>query len=770
MEGGAADASIERWRHYLADCSLSLTIPSERPYDARRFPTAGAVYSSVPVPGTTRESVTELAARTGAPVRNVWLAAYASLLYRYTADMCFLVVESTAGDAVAHRVDLTGPVTFRELVGRIGAESDYVRERLDPIPADSLLEAAQPFAGAVDRTRFTAGFGTAGEVAVAGVGGLADLVLVVAPDGIKRDTLFHRTELCSTADAELIAEHLRTLTSAARAEPDRPIEALQILSPDEYRTLVVDWNATSAPFDPRRTFAVAVAEVAAADPGRLAVVDNACALTFGELDRAANRLANHLGTVGVRAGDRAAMLLERSAACVVAMLAIMRTGASAVLLDPETPAPRIAFMLRDSGATAVVTTTALAARMARNDGPTVVRVDDDAAAIASAEDGPPPVTLDPDGISHLVYTSGSTGESKAALERHVAMANLIAWVRTAYAITPADRVSWTSSPGFAVGIMEWIPFLSNGAVVHIADTGTVRDPRRLHDWLIENKITHALLVNTAAERVWSLDWPDACALRTMGVTGERLHRWPAADLPFEVVVVYGSTEATCVATTFDAAAGLHATSATAANADGGSPPIGRPIANVRLYVLDPAGHPVPRGAVGELYVAGSGVSAGYLDRPELTAERFVPSPIPEEPDPRIYRTGDLVRYRADSLLEIVGRADNQMKFRGYRIEPGEIEALLSDQQGIVECAVAIDMTDAVQRLVAYLVPEAGSELSVIRLRSAVSAELPHYAVPAQFVILDELPKLRSGKIDRKALTPSAGWRLPGLTAVPIGPG
>ncbi|MGW0323385.1 non-ribosomal peptide synthetase [Nocardia sp. NPDC003183] len=691
--------------------------------------------------------------------RPVWLALFAALVHRYTGETDFLVAEATAQGLLAHRIDLAGSPAFRELVGRLTAESGQVPELLGPIPAESLLELVQPDARNAERVPFTAAFGSSCDVSDSGVTDIADLTVV-----IDRGALVYHPEQCSFADAELIAGHFATLAAAVLADSDRPVSGLPILAPRERETLLVEWNATAAPADPFRTLQGRIAELAAADPGHPAVVDPTGTVTFGELDRAANRLANHLGAVGVRPGDRVAILLERSAANVISLLAILRSGASAVPLDPANPHSRTAFMLDDSGATAVVTADAMTPQLAGVHGLRIICLDGDAATIGSAADCAPPLNPEPDDICHVFYTSGSTGKPKAVLERHGAMSNMIAWTARACGIARAARATWISSPGFSVGLMEWIPFLANGTTVYTAPADAARDPKRLRDWLIENAITHTLLVSSAAERVWSLDWPDVCALRYMVVAGEQVRRWPRADLPFEVVVSYGSTETTLVASTFDAAAGVRVTSATVAGAERDSPPpIGKPITNVRVYVLDEAGEPVPRGVVGELYVAGIGIAAGYLDRPELNSERFVPSPVPEEPDAIVCRTRDLVRYRADGMLEFIGRADQQIKIRGFRVEPGEIEALLSARPDILECAVTLQATTTGGRLIAYLVPEDGAELSASGLRSELSAQLPHYMLPAQFRILDTLPRSPSGKVDRTALTPSVGLRLSGLS-------
>ncbi|WP_330230950.1 amino acid adenylation domain-containing protein [Nocardia sp. NBC_00508] len=713
----------------------------------------------MPIPDIPDDSVRDLAIGMGASFRQIWLALFAALVHRYTGETDFLVAEATAKGLLAHRVDLAGSPGFRELVGRVTAESGQVPELLGPIPAESLLELVQPEARASERTPFTAAFGTSLDVSGTGATDIAELTVV-----IDRGVLVYHPERCSRADAELIAGHLATLTAAVLADPDRPVRGLPILAPHERATLLVEWNATAVPVEPFRTLQARIAELAVADPGRPAVVDATATVTFGELDRAADRLAAYLGSVGVQRGDRVGILLERSAANVISLLAILRSGASAVPLDPSNPHSRTAFMLDDSGATAVVTVDAMTPQLAGTHGLRVISLDGDAAAIGSAVASAPPPDPEPDDICHVFYTSGSTGQPKAVLERHGAMANMIAWTGRACGVTRGDRATWISSPGFSVGLMEWIPFLANGTTVYTASADAARDPKRLRDWLIENAITHTLLVSSAAERVWSLDWPDLCALRYMVVAGEQVRRWPRAGLPFEVVVSYGSTETTLVASTFDAATGLRVTSATVTEAERDSPPpIGKPIANVRVYVLDEAGEPVPRGVVGELYVAGTGIAAGYLDRPELNSERFVPSPVPEEPDAIVCRTRDLVRYRADGMLEFLGRADQQIKIRGFRVEPGEIEALLSARPDILECAVALEPTTTGGRLIAYLVPADGAELSASGLRAELSERLPHHMLPAQFRILDTLPRSRSGKVDRTALTPSVGLRLSGLS-------
>ncbi|MFD6419497.1 amino acid adenylation domain-containing protein [Streptomyces sp. NPDC060194] len=514
-------------------------------------------------------------------------------------------------------------------------------------------------------------------------------------------------------------------------------------------TAIVDFNRTDTDF-PTTGYAELLAAQAARTPSAPALVQGARVWTFQELETAANRLAHALIAAGTTPGSRVGLCYPRSAEYVIGSLAILRTGAAIVALDPVNPDDRLTAMIADAGPVLVLAPAETAARLPES----VAR-----AEVATAGRGLPATAPDvptgPDTVSHLIYTSGSTGTPKAVLERHGALTNLVHWTGRAYGVRPGDRASWTSTPGFAVQIMEWLPYLPLGAAVHIPEEGRAQTPEQIRDWLVAEGITHTMLVAALAEPVWALEWPAASALRILVTTAERVHSWPPTDTPFRVVMTYGTTETTNVLTCLDLGADVDFTSQ--ATPEGiratRQVPVGVPIANMRVHLLDGEDRPVADGEVGRLHVAGAGVAAGYHGRPELTAAKFRTGLGAVDPAGVLYDTGDLARRREDGAIELLGRSDAQVKIRGFRVELGEVETHVARLEGVAEAVVVVQERAADdRRLVAYVSgPEGGSAPEPAAVRAAVARTLPYYMVPSTVVVLPALPRLANGKVDRRAL-------------------
>ena len=542
-----------------------------------------------------------------------------------------------------------------------------------------------------------------------------------------------------------MAGHLGML--AAGADAAASIGEINLLDEGERALLLRDWNDTAVSW-PGGSYLELLHERVQAAPDQPALEYHGRITTFAELAERSNRVANLLIQHGAQPGTRVGLLAERSDEFVIGVLGILKTGAAAVLLDPVNPDARLHYLMRDSRPVAVLAADRLLSRVPENlvglrlTGPEVAR----AAATA------PAVEITDDMVSHLIYTSGSTGEPKAVLERHAALTNLVHWTGRAYGVRPGDRASWLSTPGFAVQLMECMPYLALGVAVHIGDLEN-RTPQQIRDWLVEHRITHTMLVAALAERVWALDWPADAALRIMVTTAERVHSWPPTDRPFVVVMTYGSTETTNVLSCLDIGARSDLTAnATAAEVRAVRPvPVGRPISNLRVYLLDAADQPVPVGVVGRLHIAGAGLAAGYHERPELTAQKFRANPLPEEPGAVLYDSGDLARYRADGAIELLGRGDSQVKIRGFRVELGEVESVLCAAPDVREAVVTtMEPTPGDVQLIGYVAgdgeaPDAGS------VRGYVTQRLPHYMVPSVVVPLAALPRLANGKTDLTAL-------------------
>lgn len=506
------------------------------------------------------------------------------------------------------------------------------------------------------------------------------------------------------------------------------------------------WNETDAELPPGFVHDL-VERSARRAPDAVAVIAGRAALSYAELDGSANRLANHLAASLPGRHPRLGVYLERGPDSLIAQLAAFKLGAAAVLMDPAYPAERIRFMLDDATPGAVVTHARLNANLGAAGGPvTLIDADADSWRACSADNPARPVTDET--ICHVAYTSGSTGSPKGVLFRHGSVRNTMHVLRSQCGITPRCRGSWLCSPGFGLVQVDCFPLLAAGATVCVPDPDVAASPSRLRDWMVACGLTQSLVLTAMAERLWQLRWPADTVLRWMRVAGEPVRSWPPPGLPFRVLNVYGSAEAT-VATTADLSAIGEAFGPAGRAAH--SPPIGRPVANVRTYVLDDRLAAVPAGAVGGLYVSGRSLSAGYLGRAAATAAAFVPNPLPGDPHPVLYRTGDLARYGPGGLIEVIGRTDGLVKIRGYRVHPGEVERALAELPGVQQCCViAREDRHGVLCLVGYVEPADGAAPTVSALRQALSQRLPEFMLPASYVIGD-LPMTVNGKVDTTAL-------------------
>ncbi|MDQ6816707.1 MAG: amino acid adenylation domain-containing protein, partial [Actinomycetota bacterium] len=457
-------------------------------------------------------------------------------------------------------------------------------------------------------------------------------------------------------------------------------------------------------------------------------------LSYVELFVRAERLARRLRQLGVKPGDLVGQCLERSPSLVVGALATFRAGGAYVAIDPRYPDERVQWMLDDSGAAAVVTDAGTAARLgAHGDRPRVVLAGDGELLDGSEPDSGEPLPglpLSTD-LAYVVYTSGSTGRPKGVMVEHASLANLVKWHRTAFALGDSDRCTQIASPGFDAAVWEIWPALASGAAIHVVPEYLRGDPVGLRDWLVAEGITVTFLPTAVAEGVIGLSWPQDCALRYLLTGGDALGRRPPAGLGFTVVNNYGLSETAVVATS----------GAVAADGEG-VPSIGRPIAGVTVDVVDEHLRSVEPGIDGELVIGGVAVARGYLGRPELTAERFV-----EDQQGRRYRTGDCVRQRPNGEIEFLGRLDDQLSIRGFRVEPGEVVAALNSHPAIeASVIIGVGSSSADRQLVAYVVSAGSERTRRNELAEFLGGFLPEYMVPSRYVWLDQLPLTHHGKI------------------------
>jgi len=487
------------------------------------------------------------------------------------------------------------------------------------------------------------------------------------------------------------------------------------------------------------------AAVADAFPENLAVSEGTRELTYRELNVRSSQLAQHLYALGVGTDALVGLCLPRSIGFVVGALAILKAGGAYVPIDPALPKDRLSFMLNDAGVSLLVTDSSQAVPSGKWK---VLALDVIDKSISGTAVNLPQRHSEPGNLAYVIYTSGSTGRPKGVEITNGGLLNLIHWHQRAFAVTSRDRASMLANVGFDASVWELWPYLTAGASLHFPTEETIKVLESLRDWIVECRLTIGFAPTPTAEQLLRLEWPCSTVLRVLLTGGDVLHEFPAPNLPFQVVNNYGPTENTVVTTSGIVAAedGTHTV-----------PHIGRAISNSQVYILNEHLRAVPTGDPGELYIGGASLARGYRNHPELTAERFIPSPFSEKSGQRLYRTGDRGKYLPDGNIAFLGRIDEQIKIRGYRIEPDEIVAVLNGHPTVRESVVTAVQDPATdKRLVAYVVPANNARLDRNCLWEFLRRELPDYMIPAAFVQLESLPLTPHGKVDRAALpTPSS---------------
>ncbi|GAB3214056.1 non-ribosomal peptide synthetase [Marinactinospora endophytica] len=798
--GSTAARLRAHWRSALAGLPDEATLPPDRPRPAVLGTHGDLVRFTVPA--RLRAAMTELATRLGATPFMVLRAAVAALLHRMGAgdDIPIGTPVTTRSDAALHhavgfflntlvlRTDLSGDPSFAELLGRVRASDPRAHDHAD-LPFDEVVDLHAPtrsrgrhplFQVMVSHQIRPDGVGsllgtrsTTEDLVVPGAKFDLEIAFIERPgvdglDGVVR----YATALYDRVTIERFAQRLTGLLDAAVADPARPIGALDVLLPAE-RALLAAENTTHRPL-PETTLTALLAHDT--DPDATALIHEDAAgtptrLSRGGFEARVNRLARALAARGVGPETVVAVAMERSAELVVAVHAVVRAGAAYLPVDPGDPAERLAAVLDDARPALLLLDDAGAASVPERAGVerlvvTDPRVRDRLARLPATPPAPGELPEPrPDHPAYVIYTSGSTGRPKGVVVPHSAIVNRLLWTQDHYRLTPADRVAHKTPATFDVSVWElfW-PFLA-GATLVVAPAGVHRDPARLAALFQRHGVTTAHFVPSMLEVFLEEPAAAGCvALRRVLASGEALPTATAAR--FAAVLpqarlhnLYGPTEAAVDVTAFPAdQAG-----------QGPSVPIGHPVWNTRAHVLDATLRPVPPGVPGELYLAGVQLARGYLGRADLTAERFVADPF-GHPGARLYRTGDLVRRRADGAIEFLGRTDFQVKIRGVRIEPGEVEAALTALPGVGAALVVARATaSGDQALIGYVTPRAGASLDPEELRAALAGRLPAHLVPAAVVVLAAFPLTTSGKIDRAALPAPASGTAPARRRAPAGP-
>jgi len=769
--GEVLDRQLAYWRERL-DGAPVLELPTDRPHPPVRS-SAGAVVPFA-VGTRTADGLRRLARDHNASLFMTLFTAFTVLLGRYSRQDDIVVGSPVAGRNRAEtedligffvndlvlRTDLSGDPSFAELLGRV-RETVLAAYAHQDLPFEQLVDA---LVSGRDRSRaplFQVLFnyfledGAEREPGAEVLDGLwtgaiarFDLRMIFKDDGRELSgAVQYPVALFDAATVERMAGHLGTILDAVAADPSVPVSALPLLTDGERHLLTVGWNDTAVDRDASGVLDL-IAERAATAPDSIAVTCEGRSLTYAGLMTRVARLAGHLRGVGAGPETIVGLCLPRGIELTVAVLAVWRAGAAHLPLDPAYPPERLSFMLADSRAAVLLGTSAtvddLPVRRTR-----VIALDDPSvrAAVAAAPVAAEPVRAGQ--LAYVIYTSGSTGRPKGVMVGHDALANYVTWFNRRFDLTGDDRVLVSSSPGFDAFGIELYPALAAGAtLVVLPVTGPVTDVDEVIGTV--RALGVSVLATVPAMLTLLTERPalaGCTSVRQVVCGGEQLTGLIAdalaGVLPVPLHNVYGPTEATIDVTSYTHRPG---------EALDGAMPIGAPLDNIRLYVLDPSMNPVPVGVTGELFAGGTGLARGYLRAPALTAERFVADPFTGDGS-RLYRTGDRVRRLPDGDLEFLGRADDQVKVRGYRIEPGEIEAVLAGHPRIRSAVVTVVGSGTAARLAAYLVPADPGEgvPPVSEIRAALRNRLPEFMVPSSFTELTALPLTINGKVDRDLL-------------------
>jgi amino acid adenylation domain-containing protein/non-ribosomal peptide synthase protein (TIGR01720 family) len=761
MSGPRFDAELKYWKEQLAGCDGRIQLPLDNPRPAVQTWNGGTV--SAVLPEALAAGVKNLSRAEGVTLFMTLLAAFQALLGRYSGQEDIAVGTPVANrnraelepligffvNTLVLRTQLGGNPTFRELLQRVRETASGAFAHQD-MPFERLVEALEPERDLSTSPLFEVMFVLQNApfkpLELPGLkvtrmeldtgAAKLDLVLTAAErGGTVSLTLEYNADLFHQSTARRLLDHYINLLRGAAAQPGQPIGRIPLLS-DEERRQIIGWNAAIALPPGDSTIHEWIERQAAARPDAPAVVFEERQLSYGELDARANRLAARLGAMGVKPEVLVAVCLDRSFDAIVSVLGVLKAGGAYLPLDPGYPAGRLAYMLEDSGAGVLITHSALRDRLPNYTG-RILWIDE-----PLPETAPPPACrASADNLAYVIYTSGTTGRPKGVLVPHRGLCNLVQGQISKFRVEPGSRVLQFASLSFDASVSEIFVTLAAGATLYLARTDILTSPADLLHLMREAAISVVTLPPSLLSVLPSEDLPALKTLVSAGeaCTPELAARWAQGR---RFVNGYGPTETT-VGPTFHVL--------DTAPEQIRKVPIGRPIPNTQVYLLDRDLEPVPIGVAGEIYVGGVGLARGYLNRPDLTAESFVPSPFGPGPGARLYRTGDLGRYLPDGEIEYVGRADNQVKVRGYRIELGEVEAALRECAGVAQAAVVVRQdAPGVRRLAAYFVARDPAPTPQ-ELRAHLSARLPDFMTPATFTRLEALPMTPNGKVDRSAL-------------------
>jgi amino acid adenylation domain-containing protein/non-ribosomal peptide synthase protein (TIGR01720 family) len=786
LQGDILQTHLDYWKQKLGGLPPLLELPLDHPRPPAQTFRGGVVHFTIP-PAVVNE-LHALNTRAGVTQFMSLLAAFQALLYRYTgqetipigtpiANRGWREVEEIIGffvNTLVLSTDISGEPDFLELLHRVSATSldAYAHQDLPfELLVDQLKIARDLSYSPLFQVMFVMQNNPISTQEVPGLriepldvhtgSAKFDLTLfMLEENGVLGGVFEYNSDLFERGTIERMATCFQTLLAAAVHAPETPVQRLPLLEAAELQHILVDWNATQRDF-PRDLCAQQLIEAQVdRTPQVPAVILADRALTYAELEQRANRLARFLVERGAGPDVLIAICMPRCPEMVVGLLAILKSGGAYVPIDPSYPPDRVAYMVHDSQARVVLTTSGPAEETLRaalqDSSAEIIRLDADWDAIASYPETRQPPRSGPEDLAYVIYTSGSTGKPKGAMIRQRGLVNYLSWCLNDYPLQAGQGSPVQSSFSFDLTVTSlYSPLVAGKTVRLLSDQLGVEALGEILNQqadfsLIKITPAHLQLLATQISPARAADCTHAFIIGGENLLKEHIALWQTNAPKTRLVNEYGPTETVVGCCVYSAGPDWHA---------GRAVPIGKPIQNTQLYVLDRWQQPVPVGVHGELYIGGEGVGRGYLNRPELTAERFIPDPWRDDPDARLYRTGDLARYLPDGNLECLGRVDFQVKIRGYRVELEEVETVLGRCPGVKETVVWYVENNALKRLVGYYVPiDPLHPPLAASLREQMLHELPEYMVPASFVRLDAIPLTSNGKVDRKQLPPPGDER------------
>ena len=770
LQGDVLEKHLGYWKKQLAGAPPILELPIDKPRPATQ--TFNGAYYSLVLPQKLSEAITPLAHRSGATLFMTLLAAFQVLLSRYTnqqdvpvgtpiANRTRRETEDVIGffvNTLVLRTDLSGDPTFENLLKRVRETALEAYAHQD-LPFEKLVAELRPERHLSYSPLFQVLFAVQNvpkdsfqlpdlelhDSRGPGLTSKFDLSLYVGEDDSLRLTFEYNTDLFEAATIQRMATQFQTLLEDICADPGKRISELSLLTAADKAQILSTQNETQSPY-PCRCIHQVFEEQVAGSPAALSVLDANQKLSFAALNERANQLARYLQTCGVGPETRVAICLNRSVDMVVGLLAILKAGGAFVPIDGNYPDERISFMLRDANVSVLLTTSSFNSALAPANC-RVVCLDREHERIAAAATSNLDGAATPQNAAYVIYTSGSTGRPKGVLGSHSALLNRFHWMWRLYPFGESEVCCQKTSLSFVDSIWEIFGPLLQGVPLVILSDQTVKDPAQLLAALERNKVSRLLLVPSLLRML--VEAGDQFSTRLSNLqflvcSGETLTPDLAQRVRSELhhcrlLNLYGSSEV-AADVTYHEVLDPHVSRI----------PIGKPLANTQIFILDGNLQPAPVGVPGEIYVGGAGLARGYLNNPQLTAEKFIAHPFSQKPGERLFKTGDIGRFGSDGNIEYIGRRDQQIKLRGFRIELSEIESVLATHPSVLHSVVTLDESTGSKRLLPYVVLRAPTA-NVEALRAYLREQLPEHMVPAAFVILETLPLTATGKIDRRAL-------------------